>query len=421
MKMRFLLPLFALLALGIAPVALPSSAQAATRIWAYQASAGGTYVQLGDGTVTSDLTAPSTVSGVSRGGSDANHTAAVNVANAVQTGAVQTKTWATKSGDTTTVHSWARTAGVDLLGGLVRIDAMTTQLNSSATTAGRTTGSGSTQFAGIHIAGVNLPLNIPKNYAVTVPGVATVSLNVAQHKVDATGSATLGWGLGITLLQPRAGMPANVTIALNPETIFFVDATPNPGAQLGGAAFGTRVLVNSGGLAKIESSPTALIGTPFNGSKGKTITHTTAAVNVPGLLTTGAVTTTTTSTKDAIGNANVRNTSQVAGLDLLGGLVKADAIHVVARGTVKAHRWTSGLSMSTVNLVIAGRSIPLNVAPNTTFDVAGLGKVELNVRSRNPVNRSNAITAIRITLGSPTAGFKAGAIIEIGYAATQIV
>lgn len=421
MKTRFLLPLLALLGVSLSIVAVPSSAHAATKLWAYQASAGATYVRLGDGTVSSDLTAASTITGGPNGSRRSNSTAAVSVAGgAVKTGAVQTSTVATKTETTTSLHSWARTANVDVLSGLVHIDAVTTNMYTTGTTSGTITTSANTQFAGIHIAGVKLPLNIPKNYQVTIPGVANVQMNWSQSTHDGSGSANIGWALSLTLLEPRQGMPANVTILLNPETQFLSNTVPSPGAVLYGMAYGTQAKVAAGDLARIESGPTAFIGTPFDSSHNKTLLRTTATVNVPGVLTTGAVTTTSTSDKDTLGNAYIRNTSQVAGLNLLGGLVKATAIKVVAYGRMQDGVWTRSLKMTTVNLVIAGHAIPVDVGPNTTINVAGLGKVVINARSSNPTTHSNEIAAVRITLGTPKGNLPVGAVIELAVAATQI-
>ncbi len=78
------------------------------------------------------------------------------------------------------------------------------------------------------------------------------------------------------------------------------------------------------------------------------------------------------------------NTNQTAGLNLLGGLITADAIKVTAQGKVEGGAYTGGVKLDLVKLVIAGRTIPINVSPNTAIDVAGLGKVELNKQELFP-------------------------------------
>ncbi|HWU22435.1 MAG TPA: choice-of-anchor P family protein, partial [Nocardioides sp.] len=237
-KRSLLLLLITLLGAGL--VGLSPPAHAATKNWAYQATAGATYIKLADATISSDLTAESPVTG-GPAASRSNSTAAVNVGTALRTGAVQTRSYATRTATTTTLTSWSRTAGVNLLAGLVRIDAVTTKVTTKGTTSGVVTSSGDTQFAGIHIAGLHLPLNIPKNYAATIPGVADVRLNYFRHGTTPSSSATLGWA---------------------------------------------------------------------------------------------------------------------AGLSLLSGLIRADAIKVVAHGRVKDGHWSSSMSMTTVNLVVAGQRIP---------------------------------------------------------------
>lgn len=420
MKSRFLLLLAALAAvIGLGLVVVPAPAGAVTRHWSYSASAGATYVQLADGTVNSDLTAESSVTGGPKSTSATNSTAAAS-APLVTVGAVQTKVTATRGTSSTTLKSWARTAGVNLLGGLITVDAVTTNVTTKGTDAGAISYSGNSQLAGIHIAGIHLPLSIPKNYSVRIPGVATVALNYTMHSNHAGQVGTFHWALGVTLLKPRGTLPAGATVLLNPVTQFLVDVPPSPGAHLGGMAFGTRVKAAVGDTISVDSGPTAFIGTPYGSSKGVTKSNTTAGVNVPALLTTGAVSSTTWSVKDALGNAEVRNTNELAGLNLLGGLIRADAVKVLAHGKKQGSTWTSNMKLTFVNLVVAGQKIPLDVSPNTVINVAGLGSVAINRQVQNRSKRTNEIDAVRITLSTARAGFKAGAVIEIGVAATQI-
>ncbi len=79
------------------------------------------------------------------------------------------------------------------------------------------------------------------------------------------------------------------------------------------------------------------------------------------------------------------------------------------------------MKMTTVNLVIAGNAIPVNVSPNTSIDVAGLGKVELNKQGVDAGKKINRIDGLRITLNTAQAGLPpVGAVIEFAIAATQM-
>ncbi|MFC7502196.1 choice-of-anchor P family protein, partial [Nocardioides sp. GCM10030258] len=232
--------------------------------------------------------------------------------------------------------------------------------------------------------------------------------------VDRT-AGTIGWALGVTLLQPTGGYPAGVTILVNPVNQYLSEVDPSSGAGLSGTAYGTRVQADVGDEIQVISDPTARVGTPYGSSNGKTLTNSTLGVKIPGLLTTGVVTSTTTSTKDAFGNAEITNTNQTAGINLLGGLIKANAIKVTAYGKMQDGVWTSSMKMDLVNLVIAGKTIPINVSPNTIINVAGLGEVAINLQRKHPDGAAlNRIDGIRITLSTAQAGLPVGAVIELG-------
>ncbi|MCL2541862.1 MAG: hypothetical protein FWE71_05290 [Nocardioidaceae bacterium] len=402
-----------------------SPAHAANVAWAYSASTGGTYVHLADGTVTSDLTASSNISGSTNSTKSVNSTAAGKVGTLGTAGAVQTKTTAAATASKTTINGWARTAGVNLLGGLIRANAITTDVTSWAKSDG-TSGisSASSQIAGLKISGIKVPVNIPKNWHVRIPGIATISANFSKHATNGGTAATLGWALNVTLLQKKDGMPAGAVIVVNPVNQYFMQGVPGAGTMLQGAAMATQVKANVGGQLKLASDPVAYIATPFGSSHGTTLVNDTAKAHVGSglntLLNAAAVRSTSWSTADPKGNAEIRNISTIAGLNLLGGLIKADAIKVVAHSKLQNGKWTHNQSMTLANLVIAGKKIPLTVKPNTTLNIANLGKVVLNKQVANAKTRTNGIFAVQITLNTARAGLQAGSEIDLAAAATEI-
>ncbi|WP_435770171.1 choice-of-anchor P family protein [Nocardioides sp. SYSU DS0651] len=410
-----------LISLGLVAVPVPP-AQAAEYIWNYSANTGATYVKAVGGTITSDATAQSSVSG---GGtepkSSSNSTLAANVGTLLRAGAVESRTSAEKTDESggTTLRSFARTANLRLLNGLITVDAIETNVATVGKSDGTASATGNSQLLGIHIIGVDLPVRIPQNYSVTIPGVANISLNYMAHVSTPELTATRAWAIGVQLLEARDGFSAGTTIIVNPVNQYLQEAVPSNGARLAGFAYGTRVQAKVGDQIKVVSDPTAYIATPYGSSNGNTQRNTTATVNIPSLLNTGAVTSTTTSSKDGL-DATVTNTHKVVGLNLLSGLIKADAIEVSATGRYVNGQWTSGMKMTAVNLVVAGRSIPINVSPNTSIDVAGLGKVEINKQQTAPAQRINRIDGIKITLDTARAGLPVGAVIELAVAATGI-
>lgn len=417
---------FALAGLGL--VAVPPAATAADPVvWSYAASTGGTYIKVLDGVVQSDLTAQSSVTGGAAGSTSKNSTAAAKVDGLASVGAIETKTDATVvknlgGTQTTTLKSYARVAGVNLLNGLITADVLETNISTTGRPDGTASHTASSRLAGIKIIGINLPLNIPKNYAVTIPGVASVTMNYSLHgKVDRL-AATMGWALGITLLKPFGGYSAGVTLLVNPVNQYLSEVDPATGAAVSGTAYGTRIQANAGDTVSVVSDPTARVGTPVGSSNGRTLTNSTLGVRVPGVLTTGVVTSTTTSTKDAFGNAEITNTNQTAGINLLGGLITAKAIKVTAHSKLQDGKWTHSEKLELVELVVAGQRIPIDVSPNTIINVAGLGRVAINEqRSSSDGALQTLIYGVRITLSTEQAGLPIGAQIELGAAYTGIL
>jgi hypothetical protein len=224
-NVRKLVTLVAFALGGAGLVAVPAPAQAADPVyWSYSASTGATYIKVLDGVVQSDLTAQSGVTGGAKSQQLQEQHRGRQGAQPRRGRRVETKTDAVVQkalvGQTTTLKSFARTAHVSLLGGLISADALETNV----TTTGRADGSASytanSRLANIKIAGIKLPLNIPKNYAVTIPGVASVTLNYALHgkydQPEGDLAGTMAWAVGITLLKPLGGYSAGVTLLVNP-------------------------------------------------------------------------------------------------------------------------------------------------------------------------------------------------------------
>ncbi|WP_028654584.1 choice-of-anchor P family protein [Nocardioides sp. J54] len=422
MNIRKLLSLIAFLATATALVAVPAPAQAApVDDWNYSANTGATYIKALGNIVSSDLTAQTAING-GPARTHSNSTAAANVLNLASVGAAETRTTATKDGANIKIESWSRTAGVSLLNGLIKLDAVESTVVTTGKPDGTSSAVGNHKLLGIKILGVNLPVNIPQNYGVNIPGVAAISLNTTYHAGTSELSATRSWAVAVQLLKSRDGYDAGTVIILSPVNHYLQEATPAANApRLGGFAYSSRIQAKVGTQISVVSDPTAYTGTPFDGSNGNTLRNSTATVSLPGIATLGTLTSTSTSKRDSSnGNAEITNTNKTVGLNLLGGLIKADAIEVTASAKLVDGVWTQSMKMSTVNLVIAGQKIPIDVAPNTAIDIAGLGKVEINKQGTLPAQKINRIDGLKITLDTAQAGLPVGAVIELAIAATQM-
>src|SRR3954452_19412537 len=106
-----------------------------------------------------------------------------------------------------------------------------------------------------------------------------------------------------------------------------------PGAFSGGA-YGAFANAQAGPVA-VQIGKVANLPCPCQGTDGKTLTNTVDSVSAGsggGVLKAGVVTSTVTTDKTAT-SADVQDTSTIANLNLLGGLITADAVKAVATVT----------------------------------------------------------------------------------------
>ncbi|HWL49548.1 MAG TPA: choice-of-anchor P family protein [Acidimicrobiia bacterium] len=418
-KLRILAAATAVAAATISLQGLPQ-ANAATESFAHAAYAGGTKITAVGTTISSDLTAESGVAGKAPA-ADTNKVASVRVAGLVQTGAVTTDASAVKSGIgfKTTAHS--RTANVNLLNGLIKISAVDTTSTAESNGTTPATGSSSTEFVGLTIAGKKYPINVPANTGINIPGVARVTINASQTATSGDSVVTQGAGLYVTLLKARNGVAAGAEIMLNPTyTLITPTSDTEGGYPLGGGGFGAYAFAHVGDEIEAETGQLGGKMMPPLGTNGVTQSNTTARINLPQLLTVKGIESTVTGiSTPALSEATV--TSKLADLKLFptltGGLITATAIGSTSHVRLDGGTPITEGSLQFINLRVAGKTIPVDVAPNTTINVAGLGKVVINEHKqlRAPgAAHGYQVIALHITLDTKKAGLPIGAEIQIG-------
>lgn len=417
MRRRTPLAIVAAGATAAALLAAPTGAGAAGNVYEMVGYSGGTLVKALGNTVTAALTAASTVEGTSFK-SDSNSAASVTAAGLADVGAVDTSAVSSPIAGGVQVASRTRTAGVSLLGGLITADAIDTTAVARYSDGTLTTDT-KTTFVNIKISGVTLPVTIPQNLQVTIPGVASVILNATYtvKKPDGTAVTTQSAGLYVSLLKSRGTNGIGTQVYLNPSYSAIGVTTPTSGIAVGGFAYGTKVNAAVGSSISVSSDATVPISLPGGGTSGKTISNSVATVDLGSVLNAGVVTTTTAGNIDGQ-VADAKTTVQVAGLNVL-GLIKADAIS----GSVAVHRnadgsYTKNITTNFVNLVIAGQQIPVNVAPNTQINVADLGLVTINGASATA--NAGLVRLLTVKLSTAKLGLPVGAEVQLGVAAAYI-
>ena len=400
---------------GVSLVVLPPAANAAVPLQ-YSGTAGGTYVRALGGAVRSDLTSASGVSGTTYPNAMVNTLAHADVLNGLaNVGAIDTSMAATNPGGVTVLNGGARTAAVSLLGGAITVEAVETTITARHDGAADMDGEANTTFVGLKIGNASIPIDVPRGFGITIPGVASVTLNNSKTTVTAGQVNVAGSAIEVTLLGAYGDSPIGTTIQVNPVNVTIEPFIPLTATPVSGFAYGTFVAVGAPPLLRTISGATAAVGMPESGTAGYPLTNSTLAVDLPArILNVGVVESTCQATSVPI-TLDGFCSNEVARLSLLNGLIKADAVTAIARitkdggGVVATHPFSE-----IANLRVLGLPIKLKAGANTVITVPGVLTLSLNVRAVTP--NSTTVTAIRVVLGAPLLGLPAGAVIEVAKA-----
>jgi hypothetical protein len=407
----------------LAATAAPSSA--ATQVWTYSGTAGGTQINALGTTISSGLTATSNLTDSVLPNSNQSGVAGVHVAGLLDVGAVTTGNQAEKFGtDGVKMTSSAKIAGINLLNGAIKVDAIE---SSSYVTASNATALGadldggtSTTFLRLSIGGKAYPLTLPANTKIKLGTLAEIVINESTVTKSPAGKTvrTIGNALHVTLLKAQGNIPAGAEIKLNPTQALIVPTGPSDALPVGGFAYGTFIGIGAGDSIKVLAQPTGMVSLPSNGTQGTPYTNEIAGVNIPNVAVVGAVQT-LVNASTVPGFADVNTGAQLAKINLLGGLIKADAVGVTTHVRKTAGENVSEAHLNFVNLVIAGKKIALNIKKNTVINVLGIGQVWVNQQIVQPGYAS--IVGLRIILSTKKFGLPIGADIQVATSASYVI
>jgi hypothetical protein len=373
--------------------------------------AGGSIVRALDNTVTSDLTAESSINNEGLV-SATNDAAGVTVTGLLNLGAVTTSAKSTAIPGGYQVRSESETANVSALGGAITADAIDT-VSIARVVDGVASTEVHTTFVNLKVGTVNVPIHVGPNTIIRIPNIATVGLNFQMAAATGNQGFTIGIGAYVSLLKPAGNSGAGASVSIAPTTAQIGPVVVPPSDKfLHAKAYGTAVHAKVGSLAEIHSDPTAPIGMPALGTGGDVRTKSIAGVNLNPLATVGAI-------KDTVQGVNTEDeydakaTSTIGAINLLGGLITADAVASTAHvfGPAGSGLPTVNGSATIVNLVINGTPIDLNTGPNTIINIPNIVKVTINQQMRSPVGIT--VRALDIQLLAAKSGFPAGAEIEV--------
>jgi hypothetical protein len=139
-----------------------------------------------------------------------------------------------------------------------------------------------------------------------------------------------------------------------------------------------------------------------------------ASVSVPHLAVVGVVTSGQAATAIP-GGYQISSRAQTASVNLLDGLITADALDTT--GTARVVDGVASASANTkfVHLKVGSIFVPLNVAPNTTLNILNVAKVVINESKAIAMGGAASVkaSAIHVTLLKPMNGAPAGAEIFV--------
>ena len=274
------------------------------------------------------------------------------------------------------------------------------------------TTSGSTVVAGLKIAGKSLTVPAGGGARIDVPHVARITFNNQTTTSTKVSKKLTVEALRIDLLKDNTLGLAAGRIVISSSTS---GASKPTYFAASGVAYGTNVTVGD----LVTSGPTAYVGMPCGGTGGETVKNKVAEVSLPGLVKVKAVSSTSQS-KEGDGSTTAILSDKVAGVNLLGGLVTADAVE--ARSTSKRSSssalTTSDSGTEIEDLKVLGRRIKVTSKANQTIDVVGLGTLTLH----KTVKQANGLDVIgvELTLGQDQGGVKAGTVVQVAVAKSRV-
>jgi hypothetical protein len=210
---------------------------------------------------------------------------------------------------------------------------------------------------------------------------------------------------GVTLLASLTGTAGPAGAAAFPK----LDFTGN--------AYGSEVTL-AGGVINSGPSAPVVLGCIFAG--GVQRTNTIASVSALPALATGTVST-SASTTQASGMVTSKTTATIQRVNLLLGMVKADAITADSATTYTSSGFqTSAAGSGFVNLVVAGHAESGTPPANTTVPLPGIGYVILNQQTVSSSGQALTVNMIHIviTVSSPLGA--SGANIVVSHASSDL-
>lgn len=298
--------------------------------------------------------------------------------------AISDQSTTAKSGNMATAGASSSTGAVNLLGGLISAQSLTSSASASEDEDGsHPSTTASTTFVGLSIAGHSEPANVPANTTLTLPGIGSIVLNQQQS----TSKARKGYptyvydnALVVTVSTPAnpLGLAVGTTI-----TVAHAEAglTAPLEGKLGRVSYGTNI-----GFGPLKSGPTFQDFMGCFGTGGKVTENHGLAVSV-GPLSSGSIVDQAmgidrlgqpleAQLSSSVSDINLAGTSPLPASILSASLVKAEATSITGpNGTTTLSEAGSEIGDLTVDGHEVSGPLP---PPNTSIPIPGVGTLYVN-------------------------------------------
>ena len=320
------------------------------------------------------------------------------------------------------VRSTSRVAGLRSLDGLITADAVLSVAKTTATHRRISNSTIGSKFIDLQVDGTPVEANVARNTRMTLPGIGYVVLNRVVQR-EAPGRKTLQVeGLRVVITESNDyGLPVGSRITVAQARSGFDREQPE--AVINGAAyatagkFGTPELTNQAGRSAAVYLGCRELDRPVQ-------TNSINRTGVDDVGSTGTGTTSAEGRRTKTGGIVAITTARTEGLDLLGGLLTADAVRARAQ-TRREAAYSSATADGSgfVNLQVLGIPMPDGtVAPNTRMELPGIGHVILfqTRTTRSSERVSLAVKMVRLVIEEGNeAGLRPGEFI-VSSAASSV-
>jgi hypothetical protein len=399
-------------ACAAAVISASPAVAAATSHSVFAARAYGSYARLGT-TISSGASADVPLCTTTSGASVSDKTAATTVPGVGAVGAVTTNVRSASSGATVESLGSSSTAGMSLLGGLITASTVTTQATISYSTAKSYVRTGAVNLVGLKIAGQSIAAHPTLDQTISLPDIGTVVLNHQAGTYSLGAHSQAVTALQVTLTAGnKLHLPTGTVIVGHSSATLHYPIRSLPW----GAASATTVAVGS----SVKSGPTTPVTVPCGGTDGTTITYNSVGVSMPGVLTTGATTSSAHSDESSY-QTLTSDRDTIANVNLFDGVVTASAVTTQANAyRVASNRKYTGTTTGTkiAGLKINGQAYTAAVKENTSMKIVGVGTLYLRRTTHYATGLKEY--GLQFQLSVARNGLKAGTIISIGYASAGV-